>query len=109
MIVATVRTGIANAELVRLQEIGLLAEAIFDRIASNQQVETRGIYSGEAVEEYTKKLGRRVRNEEIQSVVQQLQAANIIMRLGHGTYAVVDPFVREIWLEGKTQLTPPAS
>ncbi len=101
VIVATVRTGIANAELVRLQEIGLLAKAIFDRIASNQQVETRGIYSAEAVEDYTKELGRPVRNEEIQNVIQQLQAANIIMRVGHGTYAVVDPFVREMWLERK--------
>jgi hypothetical protein len=45
-----------------------------------------------------------VRSEEIQNVVQQLQGANIIMRLGHGAYTVVDPFVREMWLKRKAQL-----
>ena len=104
IIVATVRAGIANAELMRIQEIGLLAEVVFDRIASSPETQTRGIYSTEAVEEYSKELGRRVRSEEIQNVVQQLQGANIIMRLGHGAYAAVDPFVREMWLERKSQL-----
>ena len=104
VIVATVRTGLANAELVRLQEIGPLAEVIFDRIASNQQVETRGLYSAEAVEDYSRDLGRDTRSEEIQSVVQQMQSANIIMRVGHGAYAIVDPFVRDMWLERKAQL-----
>jgi hypothetical protein len=108
VIVATVRTGIANVEIVRLQEIGSLAEVIFDRIASNQQVETRGIYAAEAIEDYSKELGRRVRSEEIQNVVQQMQSANIIMRVGHGAYAVVDPFVREMWLEKKARLDPGA-
>jgi hypothetical protein len=62
------------------------------------------VFIGTAVEGYTNELGRRVRNEEIQNAVQQMQGANIIMRLGHGAYAVVDPFVREMWLERKAQL-----
>jgi hypothetical protein len=99
-----VRAGIANAELVRIQEIGPLAEVIFDRIASSQEFKTRGIYSTEAMDEYSKELGRRVRSEEIQNVIEQLQGANIIMRLGHGAYTAVDPFVREMWLERKAQL-----
>jgi hypothetical protein len=104
IIVATVRAGMANAELMRIQEIGPLAEGIFDRIASSQDTQTRGLYSTEAMDEYAKALGRRVRSEEIQNIVQQLQGANIIMRLGHGAYTVVDPFVREMWLERKAQL-----
>ena len=104
IIVATVRAGIANAELVRIQEIGPLAESIFDRIASSEETQTRGIYSTEAMDEYAKELGRRVRSEEIQNVVQQLQGAHVIMRVGHGAYTVVDPFVREMWLERKAQL-----
>jgi hypothetical protein len=56
------------------------------------------------MDEYSKELGRRVRSEEIQNVIQQLQGANIIMRLGHGAYTTVDPFVREMWLERKAQL-----
>lgn len=107
IIVATVRAGIANAELLRIQEIGPLAEVVFDRIASSQERQTRGIYSTESVDEYSKELGRSVRSEEIQNVVQQLQGANIIMRLGYGAYTVVDPFVREMWLERKAQLATP--
>lgn len=108
VIVAAARAGVANAELVRLQELGPLAEVIFDRIASNPEAHTRGIYSAEAVEDYSKELGRPVRSEEIQNALQQMQGANIIMRLGHGAYAIVDPFVREMWLERKAQLVPPA-
>lgn len=77
---------------------------VYDRIASSSETQTRGIYSTEAVEEYSKELGRRVRSEEIQNIVQQLQSANIIMRLGHGSYTAVDPFVREMWLQRKAQL-----
>jgi hypothetical protein len=65
-----------------------------------------GIANAElAMDEYSKELGRRVRSEEIQNVVQHLQGANIIMRLGHGAYTVVDSFVREMWLVRKAQLS----
>ena len=70
---ATVRAGIANAELIRIQEIGPLAEVIFDRIASSPETQTRGLYSTDAMDEYSNELGRRVRSEEIQNIVQQLQ------------------------------------
>jgi hypothetical protein len=107
IIVDTVRTGLASAELVRIQDIGALAEVIFARIASSSETETRGLYSAEAVEDYSKEIGRKVRTEEIQNVVKQMQAANIIMRLAHGAYTVVVPFVREMWLERSAQLEGP--
>ncbi len=37
----------------RIQEVGPLAEVIFDRIASSQEFQTRGIYSTEAMDEYS--------------------------------------------------------
>jgi hypothetical protein len=37
--------------------------------------------------------------EEIQPVVIALVAENIIMRRGHGIYAITDQFVQESWLE----------
>ncbi len=104
IIIDTMRSGLANAELLRIQEIGSFAEVIFARIASSSETETRGLYSAEAMEDYAEELGRRVRPEDIQNVVKQMQAANIIMRLAHGAYTVVDPFVREMWLERKAQL-----
>jgi len=39
--------------------------------------------------------------DEIQPVVNELLATNLIMRKGHGTYVITDPFVQEIWLERK--------
>jgi hypothetical protein len=32
-------------------------------------------------------------------VVNELLAANVLMRVGHGLYDVSDPFVQEIWRE----------
>ena len=40
-----------------------------------------------------------MRDEEIQPVANELLAANLIMRRGHGLYGVTDPFVQEIWRE----------
>jgi len=37
--------------------------------------------------------------EEIQPVVNELLAANVLMRLGHGLYGETDLFVQEIWRE----------
>jgi len=42
---------------------------------------------------------REVRVEEIQPVVNELLAANVLLRVGHGLYGVSDPFVQEIWRE----------
>lgn len=46
-------------------------------------------------------VGREVKIEEIQPVVNELLATNLIMRKGHGLYGITDPFVQEIWRERK--------
>jgi S1-C subfamily serine protease len=61
----------------------------------------RGIFSADAALSYGEAIGREVRVEEIQPVVNELLAANVLMRLGHGLYGVTDPFVQEIWRERK--------
>jgi hypothetical protein len=78
--------------------LGSLAQAIFNKIASTEG-DARGIFSIDAAAEYSKIVGREVRVEEIQPVVIALVAENIIMRRGHGIYAITDQFVQEIWLE----------
>ena len=88
----------ADIELRKITELGNLAEAIFARIASADG-DARGIFSGDAISAYSTALGRNVRIEEIQPVVHELLAANVIMRRGHGAYTVTDPFVRACWLE----------
>ncbi|WP_260962816.1 ATP-binding protein [Pseudomonas citri] len=98
VIASTLRSAAANIELEKVEQLGSLAQAIFNKIASTAG-DARGIFSIDAAAEYSKAVGRDVRIEEIQPVVIALVAENIIMRRGHGIYAITDPFVQEIWLE----------
>lgn len=98
VIAATLRSTAADIELTKVEQLGGLATAIFERIAATDG-DARGVFSAEAAANYTKAVGREVRVDEIQPVVNDLLAANLIMRRGHGMYGVTDPFVQEIWRE----------
>jgi AAA ATPase domain len=100
LIAATLRSAAAELELMKLEQLGGLATAVFDRIASTDG-DTTGLFSAEAATEYSRAVGREVRVEETQPVVNELLAANLIMRRGHGVYAITDPFVQEVWREQK--------
>ncbi|PID63455.1 MAG: ATPase [Gammaproteobacteria bacterium] len=98
VIAATLRANAANVELARVAERGTLAEAIFDRIAMSDEA-TGGLFSARVVADFGRRIGREVRVEEIQPIVNDLLADNLIMRRGHGLYSVTDPFVQEAWRE----------
>jgi hypothetical protein len=98
VIASTLRSAAASIELEKVEQLGSLAQAIFNKIASTEG-DARGIFSTDAAAEYSRSVGREVRVEEIQPVVIALVAENIIMRRGHGIYAITDQFVQEIWLE----------
>jgi hypothetical protein len=100
VIAATLRSTAADIELMQVEQLGGPATAIFERIASTDG-DARGVFSAEAAADYAKAIGRDVRVEEIQPMVNDLLAANLIMRRGHGVYGVTDPFVQEIWREKK--------
>ena len=100
VISATLRSTAADIELTKVEQLGGLASAIFERVAASDG-DVRGVFSSEAAAEYTKAIGREVRIEEIQPVVNDLLASNLIMRRGHGMYGVTDPFVQQIWREKK--------
>jgi hypothetical protein len=104
VIATTLRSAAADHELRKVEELGVLAQAIFDRIASVEG-DARGVFSNEAAAEYSKVVGREVRVDEIQPVANELLAANLIMRRGHGLYGVTDPFVQEIWRERQAVLS----
>jgi hypothetical protein len=106
VIAATLRTSAADAELMRLDQLGGLATAIYDRIATAPE-NTRGLFSADAAADYSRTLGREVRIDEIQPAVNELLAANLIMRRSHGVYGVTDPFVQDTWLEKKRLTQPP--
>lgn len=103
LIASTLRSAAADVELTKVEELGGLAQAIFDRIASNVG-DARGVFSTEAAAEYSRAVGREVRVEEVQPVANELLAANLIMRRGHGIYGITDPFVQEIWREKQIML-----
>ncbi|KMT54691.1 AAA family ATPase [Pseudomonas fildesensis] len=98
VIASTLRSAAASIELEKVEQLGSLAQAIFNKIAASEG-DARGIFSTDAAAEYSKTVGREVRVEEIQPVVIALVAENIVMRRGHGIYAITDQFVQEIWLE----------
>ncbi len=98
VIASTLRSAAADVEFMKLEQLGGLAIAIFERIA-NSEDDGRGVFSADAAAEYSKAIGREVRVEEIQPVVNELLADNLIMRRGHGKYGVTDPFVHQSWLE----------
>ena len=76
----------------------------FERIASSEG-DARGVFSTEAAADYSKVIGREIRVDEIQPMVGELLAANLIMRRGHGLYGITDPFVQEIWREKKALMS----
>lgn len=98
VIAATLRSTAADIELAKVEQLGSLAGAIFARIASSNG-DAKGVFSAEAAAEYSRVVGREVKIEEIQPMVNELMDANIIMRRGHGLYGVTDPFVQDAWRE----------
>jgi hypothetical protein len=100
VIALTLRSAAADIELSKVEQLGGLATAIFERIAVTDG-DAKGVFSNDAATDYSKAVGREVRVEEIQPVVNELMAANIIMRRSHGLYGVTDPFVQDIWREKK--------
>lgn len=101
MIANTLRSAAADIELMKLEQLGGLATAIFDRIACAKG-DARGLFSADAASAYSAAVGREVKVEEAQPVVNELMATNLIMRKGHGLYGVTDPFVQEMWRERKS-------
>lgn len=98
VIAATLRSTAADIELAKVEQLGALATAIFARIAATCG-DAKGIFSIDAAADYSKAVGREVRVEDIQPVVNELTAANVVMRRGHGLYVITDPLVQEIWRE----------
>jgi hypothetical protein len=103
IIAMTLRSTAADIELAKLEQLGALATAVFDRIAATTG-EATGVFSSEGAAAYTKAVGREVKIEEIQPVVNELMAANLIMRRSHGHYAIADPFVQQAWQEKQSLL-----
>ena len=103
VIANTLRSKAVDIELSKVERMGSLALAIFSRVARADDL-ARGLFSAEAAAAYAEAVGREVRIDEIQPVVNELLAENILMRRSHGHYDVADPYVKEIWREHQALL-----
>lgn len=100
IVAVTLRSTLADGEIQKVEKIGSLAVEIFDRVASSDQA-VSGLFTTKAAASYSAAIGREVKIEEIQPVLNALMADNLIMRIGHGKYTVSDPYVGMIWKEGR--------
>ncbi len=98
VIASTLRSAAADIELMKVEQLGQLATAVFERVAA-AEAEARGLFGAEALAAYAQAISRDVRADEVQGVLGDLLAANIVMRQAHGQYRLTDPFVQEIWRE----------
>jgi hypothetical protein len=108
VIAATLRSTSADIEIMKVEQLGAFALAVFERIVVADG-EARGLFGAEALADYTRDLGREVRVDEVQAVIAELMDANIVMRRGHGQYGLTDPFVRQIWQERRALTDPVAA
>lgn len=106
VIAGTLRSTAADVELMKVEQIGALAMAVFERVAGAAG-DAKGLFSADALAAYGKAVGRDVRADEVQSVLNELMVANVVMRRGHGLYGLTDPFVQEIWAERNVLTLPP--
>jgi len=100
VIAATLKTAAADVELRKVEDLGTLAGAVFDRVAQAEGDAT-GLFGAQALADYTAQLARDVTADQVQRVADELRDANLIIRKGHGVYAVTDPFVQTAWRERK--------
>ena len=92
-----VRQSAAAVELARVEDLGPLAQAVFNYVCDEGGQGVKKLFSGATLEAYGRVLGRPVAAEEVQKVAVLLLDENILARDGHGIYGVSDPFVIEAY------------
>lgn len=108
VIALTLKSAAADVELRKIEDLGLLAMAVFERVIAEEEG-VRGLFSAESLSAYSAMVGHAVTTDQVQRVADDLRNANIIMRKSHGVYCVTDPFVRGAWLKHKVNLEPGAA
>lgn len=101
VIASTLRSAAASIELEKVEQLGSLAQAIFNKIAATEG-DARGIFSTDAAAEYSKTVGREVRVEEIQPVVIALVAETSSCGAGMGFMRLRISLCRRLgWRSGR--------
>lgn len=93
-ICSTLASAAAELEIQSIEDAGEVAVLVFSRIAGGRN---RGLYAAETLTTFSQTLGREVTANDITPAIERLVAANLIVRRGHGTFDVADPFVQQVW------------
>ncbi len=101
IICTTLAAAASEVEITTIETMGDLASVIFDRIVHGSESGESGLFSAEAMSNYSEQIGMAVDTPQVQNMVDRLIAANLIHRQSHGVYAVADPFVRQSWRQRK--------
>lgn len=102
IICTTLAAAASEVEISTIETMGDLASVIFDRIVHGSESGESGLFSAEAINDYSEKIGMAVDTPQVQNMVDRMIAANLIHRQSHGVYAVADPFVRQSWRQRKS-------
>ncbi|MBH2010046.1 MAG: ATP-binding protein [Xanthomonadaceae bacterium] len=86
----------ADIELQKIEAFGPLAQAVFSHICGIGG-NVKGVFTGDALKEYSTQIGREVSAQEVQGVLGMMTSANLLMRVKHGHYGVTDSFVEKAW------------
>jgi hypothetical protein len=108
IICQTLACAAADAELRAIEDFGALGQAIFGRIAAGDPSGVTGVFGERALADYSRQTGVAVEAGQVQGLADKMVAANLIARPAHGRYAVVDPFVQEVW-RSRSALLPGTS
>ncbi|MEY4751438.1 MAG: hypothetical protein RIQ60_3652 [Pseudomonadota bacterium] len=94
-ICATLATAAAELDIQAIEDAGELATLAFSRIAAGH---VRGFYAAETLAAFSASLGREISANDMTPAIDKLVAANLIVRKGHGSFEIADPFVKQVWL-----------
>jgi AAA ATPase domain len=106
IICATLASVAAEVDLAALENLGALAQAIFNRVAQGREKGESGMFSTEAMARYAEEIGMTVDTPQVQNMMDRMISAHLIHRQSHGVYAVSDPFVRQVWRQRQSFSTP---
>lgn len=93
-ICATLATAAAELDIQSIEDAGELATLAFSRIADGQ---VRGLYAADTLASFSESLGREISANDMTPAIDKLVAGNLIVRKGHGSFDIADPFVKQVW------------
>lgn len=94
-ICATLASAAAELDVQTIEDAGDLAVLAFSRIAAGQG---RGLYAAETLASFSTLLGREISANDMTPVIDRLVGANLVVRKGHGSFDIADPFIRQVWM-----------